>query len=492
MSSCPGSINSPKGYERHRPEKTLLYQVIAKHIKLFFKKCEESGHPVPNFIRKEFEGFLRCGVLSYGFARVYCQECKYDRLIGFSCKKRGFCGSCLARRMSETSGRLLDEIIPHIPTRQWVLSVPAPLRYLIAYDNDALNIVMTVFMNTLSSYLRLKAKKSGGKALGATDYFAGSVSVIQRFGSACNLNTHIHSQVSDGAYALLPDDKPHFLRVAPPSEEEIKKLTIKIACRIHRYLEKRMEEVDHDELLEKQPLLAKCYAASIRYLSAFGLSRGKPLLRVIDQRDANPEIKDERTVMGFNLHASEAIESEDRAGLERTLRYMGRPPLSKERLKMAADGERLILTLKSKWRDGTEKILLTPTDLVERLVALIPPPRKNQIRYHGFFGPNSKLRRQIIDDKDKLGYKGNRICRPDFAKLMARVFEIDVLECPRCKSRMQRISFIQDPKAILGILRSLKMGTAPPDIAEPPSCTIEYDLHQDDGIAEEELPSIEY
>lgn len=495
MSVCQrSSDNSRATYEKHQPEKILLYRVIAKHIKTFFKKCEESGHPAPNFIRKEFEAFLRCGVLAYGFARVYFQECKYDRLIGFSCKKRGFCGSCLARRMSEISGHLLDEIIPPIPTRQWVLSMPAPLRYLIAYDNSALNKVMTIFMNAMSSYLRTKAKNSGGKALEARDYFAGSVSVVQRFGSALNLNTHIHSQISDGVYVLLPNDSINFLRVPPPSEAEIKKIAIKIARRIHSYLEKRIEHDNHDELLEKQPLLAKCYAASMRYISAFGLSLGKPLLRIIDQKASTAEARDDRTVMGFNLHVSEAIDSDDRAGLERVLRYMGRSPLSNDRLKMAPDGKRLILTLKSKWRDGTEKILLSPSDLIERLVALIPPPKKNQIRYHGFLGPNSKLRRELISDMQSASHKSNdkKIYRPDFAQLMARVFEIDVLECPRCHSRMQRISFIQDPKTTLDILKSLKMSTAPPDAEEPLHCVIEYDLDQADGPPEDEYPITEY
>ena len=125
-------------YERHRPEECLLYQVVAKNIAPFLKKCEESGHCVPKFVQREFEAFLRCGVLSYGFARVYCPSCKYDRLVAFSCKKRGFCGSCLARRMSETAGRLTDEVIPQIPTRQWVLNLPVPLRHLVAYDNNAL------------------------------------------------------------------------------------------------------------------------------------------------------------------------------------------------------------------------------------------------------------------------------------------------------------------------------------------------------------------
>jgi Transposase zinc-binding domain len=106
---------------------------------------------VPNFVKREFEAYLRCGVLEHGFARVYCQECHYDRLIGFSCKRRGFCGSCLARRMGEMSVRLVDSIIPEIPSRQWVLSLPAPLRYLIAYDNEALNFVVTTFLGLLGS-----------------------------------------------------------------------------------------------------------------------------------------------------------------------------------------------------------------------------------------------------------------------------------------------------------------------------------------------------
>jgi hypothetical protein len=141
-------------YERHNPEKSLLYQIIAKNLNPFFKKCEAENHPVPSFIRREFEAYLRCGVLAYGFARVYCQECRYDRLVPFSCKRRGFCGSCLARRMSETAVRLVDSVIPEIPTRQWVLSLPAPLRYLAAYDNDALNAIMSAFTGSLFSYLR--------------------------------------------------------------------------------------------------------------------------------------------------------------------------------------------------------------------------------------------------------------------------------------------------------------------------------------------------
>jgi hypothetical protein len=173
--------------------------------------------------------------------------------------------------------------------------------------------------------------------------------------------------------------------------------------------------------------------------------------------------------MGFNLHASVAIEAQDRQGLERTIRYMGRPPLSAERLKKSPDGEHLLLTLKSPWRDGTSKIILTPFELLERLVALVPPPKKNLIRYHGVFGPNAELRDEVVSRKEVANKQDtdHKIRRPGFAKLMARVFEIDVLECPRCKSKIQLISFVTDPAAIRDILKSLKMSTAPPEPVQP-------------------------
>ncbi len=372
-------------------------------------------------------------------------------------------------------------VIPEIPTRQWVLSLPAPLRYLAAYDNNALNAIMSAFTGSLFSYLRKKAKQGGGKALDAQFYYPGSVTFIQRFGSALNLNLHMHAQVSDGVYIRHGNDILRFIRVAPPSLEEVRHITEKIAHRVHRYLQQRMDDIESDSLLEKDSLLAKCYAASIGYLSALGPNSGKPLLRLISPDLIREPTPDERTVMGFNLHASEAIEATDRKGLERTLRYMGRPPLSVERLKLAPDGHRLILALKSPWRNGTSKIMLTPFELLERLVALIPPPRKNQIRYHGFFGPNSKIRAKLVPSSKDCSEKsaGAKIIRPGFAKLMARVFNLDVLECPRCKSRMQTISFIRDADAIRNILYSLKMSTAPPQIVWSDGYSVDYEEQAD-------------
>jgi len=88
-----------------------------------------------------------------------------------------------------------------------------------------------------------------------------------------------------------------------------------------------------------------------------------------------------------------------------------------------------VRSLRCKGRDVTSKIILTPFELLARLVAMIPLPKKNLIRYHGIFGPNAKLREEVIENGAGQSEVQNnkKIYRPGFAKLMARVFEIDVL-----------------------------------------------------------------
>jgi hypothetical protein len=63
------------------------------------------GAPLPRFIVEEIEAYLRCGILAHGFLRVRCEECGESRLVGLSCKRRGFCPSCIGRRMSDTAAQ---------------------------------------------------------------------------------------------------------------------------------------------------------------------------------------------------------------------------------------------------------------------------------------------------------------------------------------------------------------------------------------------------
>ena len=66
--------------------------------------------------------------------RVRCQDCGHSRAVAFSCRRRGFCSSCLGRRMVDTAARLTDEVLPRVPVRQFVLSLPFEIRYRLAWD----------------------------------------------------------------------------------------------------------------------------------------------------------------------------------------------------------------------------------------------------------------------------------------------------------------------------------------------------------------------
>jgi hypothetical protein len=77
-------------YKRHRPENTLLYQLVERHCPVFKETLFEQGKHLPAFVDREFDDFLRCGRLENGFLRVVFGDCKHEKLVGFSCKRRGF------------------------------------------------------------------------------------------------------------------------------------------------------------------------------------------------------------------------------------------------------------------------------------------------------------------------------------------------------------------------------------------------------------------
>jgi hypothetical protein len=138
-------------YERHRPEQTLLYQLVEKHYPTLVEQLEAQGKSLPTHVHREFESYLKCGRLEHGFLHVRCDKCHFERLVAFSCKKRGFCPSCGARRMAETAALLSDEVFPDVPLRQWVISFPFPLRYLFAAHPQAMGKVLGIVYRAISS-----------------------------------------------------------------------------------------------------------------------------------------------------------------------------------------------------------------------------------------------------------------------------------------------------------------------------------------------------
>jgi len=65
----------PPGYARHRPETTLLYQLVEQHYPVFRALRAEAGRPLPDYVEAEFDAYLRCGRLEEGFLRLRCEQC---------------------------------------------------------------------------------------------------------------------------------------------------------------------------------------------------------------------------------------------------------------------------------------------------------------------------------------------------------------------------------------------------------------------------------
>ena len=143
---------------------------MQQHAANFIAYTEAStGAEMPQFIKDEFDACLECGILAHGFLRVRCNECAQEKLVAFSCKRRGFCPSCGAKRMSQTAAHLVDHVIPHVPVRQWVLSLPIALRLLLASQpqlvTPVLQVVQRVLTRDLLGRAGLEADEGHGGAV---------------------------------------------------------------------------------------------------------------------------------------------------------------------------------------------------------------------------------------------------------------------------------------------------------------------------------------
>jgi len=168
-------------YARRRAEASVLYRVLQQHLATFLNGAAQAqdGASLPQFVEKELQAFLKCGVLAHGFARFRCTDCKLERLVPLSCKGRGFCPSCGGKRMTDIAAHLTDCVMPLVPVRQFVLSFPYWLRYRLAYDHDRCTAMLRIFIRAVLGFYRRRARERG--VLGGR---SGSVTFVQRFGSA--------------------------------------------------------------------------------------------------------------------------------------------------------------------------------------------------------------------------------------------------------------------------------------------------------------------
>ena len=486
----------PSEYSRRQPELTVLHRVVRENYKSFAALVETSGRTLPKHVTQEFGEYLKCGILAHGFLRLRCEDCKAERLVAFSCRGRGFCPSCLGKRQAIATEFLMEKVLGGLPVRQFVLSFPFELRFLMARDSKLMGLVLAIVNRHIT---RLYQKKAKAEQRNIGPIKTGAVTFIQRYGSSLNLNIHFHILVIEGVWsesdaknlAQNPTAKTKLVELTPPSNDDIEKLTCTIKDRIKCMLEKkgyrkRAPENNEQPSYEQEgffmdgAVIDEFQSASIQSRIATGPNIGRRV-RKLGQQTVLPfrgEFKGPRcfAVEGFSLHANTFCQAVEAHKLKRLIEYVARPPFANERIALTQNGE-VTLKLKKPFSDGTTHILFTPMEFIEKLSALVPKPRIHLIRYAGAFARHAKIRPDVLvaarmgdaaatpaadpaDEKKAPSEKSK--C---WARLLKKVFGIDVDSCHACGGKNVRIiAAIIKRDVIVGILTHVGL---PTDTYEP-------------------------
>ena len=240
-----GGPAAARRYERRRPEKTPLHKIISENLESWLEWREAAERSVRGYVKDELRGYLECGMLCFGFARARCTGCGQGFVVAFSCKGRGVCPSCNGRHMAQTAAHLVDHVIPPVPVRQWVISVPKRLRGMLADRPRAVAALTKIFLNEIE---RLLCAAAGGASDPATPASArprlGGISFLHRFGSALNHHVHLHACVTDGVFVPAAaeaggDTPPTFLPALPISQGDLAALTERVRRRVIRWFRMR-------------------------------------------------------------------------------------------------------------------------------------------------------------------------------------------------------------------------------------------------------------
>jgi len=457
-----------EAYQRRQPEKTVLYRVINEHLATFLGQAKQEGKTIPKFVRKDIQGILDCGILAKGFVRVVCKDCKTEHLVALSCKG-ATCPSCCGRRMTQRAAFLVDHVIPKVSIRQWVLSLPIRMRYLLAYNEKLCSKVLSIANREIFRWYRFKAKAELDLD-SVSQAECGSVTVIQRFDSGLRCNVHFHLIVMDGVwFKKQSEEKPVFFGMPAPTNKEIIQVALGVRKKVMKLFEK--EGIDFetgyptDPIAEEEPFLAQLSQASTLNMTAIGPHAGQPTGRLYDA-----EIPIEQTstrcvnVDGFSMHANIRIKAGERKRLEKMCRYISRGPIATERLTELPDGH-IAYAFKRPWSDGSRAVVFKPLEFIGRLLPLVPPPRVNMIRYFGVLAPNAHSRPDVVRLVPKVDDKKDRPKNYCWAILMERAFDFEVLVCPKCKGTMRVIATIRDREVIKKILSAVGYPTDSPQPA---------------------------
>ncbi len=330
--ACPEKATA-RLYQPRQPRATLLYQLLEAYydaVKALWEERFEKRYGFwRGFVDVVVARYLDCGTQEAGFARLRCDDCHTERLLTLSCKQRGICPSCDAKRAAAFAAFLKDELLENVGHSLWTFTIPKMLRPYFMHHRELLGDLARLAYETIKELMF--------EAVGDQQARPGVVAVPQTFGSLVNPHPHIHCLASRGVW----DDQGRWTPIA--------------------YLDARAAE--------------KLFAQKVLHLlQAKGLLSPERIELLTSFRNS-----------GFSVDASPTVWPSDTQGIERLSRYLWRCPVSLSRIHWTPGAPTLFYEGKASQDDPFGKHpdaeTLDVFEFIARVLTQIPEPRK-----HGVWG----------------------------------------------------------------------------------------------------------
>jgi Transposase zinc-binding domain/Putative transposase len=363
-------------------------------------------------VERVLREFLKCGLLEHGFARLWCSQCRRSVLVAFSCRGRSFCPSCEKKKQLLWAEWLREEVLLGVAHRHVVLTIPRLLRPLFRRRRELLGELARAGAEAV--------KELVCDASGEADARPGIVVSVATAGDLLQWHPHLHLITTDAG--RTSDSSWHPL----PQWD------------------------------------------SVRLMALF---RERLLRSLLDQRAISEELVKKLLAWrhpGFSAHVGEPIAASDKQRLEDTAAYLVRNPLSLKKL-VYLDGQQAVL-YRSRMNPslGRNFEALDPLEWLARMSDHVPDPGQHRTLFYGEYANRVRGagRRPEPDTALTAETPPRRRSSPSWARLIARVYQVDPLVCLRCGQRMSILAFVTDQHSIRRILEHF--GLPPPELDRPP------------------------
>ncbi len=396
----PRADACPPRYRPRNPSLSSLYQLLESHYETVKSVWEDRFERRYGFWRGFYDTavarYLDCGLFESGFARVKCTKCPNEFLVAFSCKGRGLCPSCGAKRAAIFSEMLQHQILADAPHAQWVFSIPKMLRPYFLHHRELLGDMARLAYETVREMM--------AAAVDEPDARPGMVAVIQTFSSSLKWNPHIHSIVSRGVF------KPDGTWIPVP------------------YV-----DAHQAELLFRHKLFA--------LLRNRGLISQDRIDLLLSWRHS-----------GFSVHNHTTVYPSDTEGMHKLACYLMRAPVNLSRLRFDKASGLLVYEHRA-GHDIDDDALVDPLEFLARVLIHVPQPNKHLVHFYGAYANRvrSTLPLSHAPDEPSQHLPPRRALTKRWAELIYRIYDVDPLTC-RCGAEMKIIAFVTEPAAIRKIL----------------------------------------